>query len=171
VGQKKKYKAAVVSKLIEMPFTKQVTDHQLPNKFKVSHISSNSGVGDPTENLENYLIHLALHAMLNEIVCRAFPMTLSGNTREWFWGLMHNSISTFEDLAWIFLTQFLGPGERKKPSKYLLTLHQREGESLKEFMILFNLEKLKVEDPSDGVVFSAIYQGISLGESMMRKLA
>jgi hypothetical protein len=83
---------------------------------------------------------------------------------------MHNSISTFEDLAWIFLTQFLGLGERKKPSKYLLTLHQREGESLKEFMILFNLEKLKVEDPFDGVIFSAIYQGISLGESMMRKL-
>ena len=38
-------------------------------------------------------------------------------------------------------------------------------------MIRFNLEKLMVEDPIDGVVFSAIYQGISPNEPMMRKLA
>jgi hypothetical protein len=39
MGLKKKYKATIVSKLFartEMPFTKQVTNHQLPNKFKVS---------------------------------------------------------------------------------------------------------------------------------------
>ena len=79
MGWKKKYTATMVNKLfagIEMPFTKQVTDHQLPNKFKVSQILSNSGIGDPIEHLENHQIHLALHAMLDEIACRAFPMTL-----------------------------------------------------------------------------------------------
>jgi hypothetical protein len=64
----------------------------------------------------------------------------------------------------IFLTHFLGSQERKKPSGYLLTLHQGEGESLKEFMIRFNAEILKVEDPTDGVIFSAIYNGISSEE-------
>ena len=37
--QKQKHKATVVSKLFtgtKMPFTKQVTDYQLPNKFKSS---------------------------------------------------------------------------------------------------------------------------------------
>jgi hypothetical protein len=38
-------------------------------------------------------------------------------------------------------------------------------------MIRFNLEKLKVEDPTNGVVFSAIYQGMSPDKPMMRKLA
>ena len=38
-------------------------------------------------------------------------------------------------------------------------------------MIQFNLEKLKVEDLTDGVKFFAIYQGISPEEPIMRKLA
>ena len=86
-------------------------------------------------------MHLVLHATPDEIACRAFPMTLSRNARKWFQGLMPNFISTFKDLERISLTQFLGSRERKKkPSIYLITLHQREGESLKEFVIQFSLE-------------------------------
>ncbi|XP_059461787.1 uncharacterized protein LOC132190753 [Corylus avellana] len=95
----------------------------------------------------------------------------SGNAREWFQSLVPNSMGTFEDLARIFLTHFLGSRERKKPSGYLLTLHQQEGESLKEFMIRFNTEKLKVEDRTDGVIFSTIYNGISPEEPVVRKIA
>jgi hypothetical protein len=52
-----------------------------------------------------------------------------------------------------------------------LTLHQKEGESLKEFMIWLNTKKLKVEDPDEGVVFSAIYNDISPDEPVIRKIA
>jgi hypothetical protein len=52
-----------------------------------------------------------------------------------------------------------------------LTLHQKEGESLKEFMIRFNTKKLKVEDPDEGLVFSTIYNGISPDEPVARKVA
>ena len=52
----------------------------------------------------------------------------------------------------------------------MLTLHQKEGGSLKEFMIWFNTEKLKVEDPDEGVIFSAIYNGISSNEPMAWKI-
>ena len=38
-------------------------------------------------------------------------------------------------------------------------------------MIWFNTEKLKVEDPDEGVVFSAIYNGISPDEPVVRKVA
>jgi hypothetical protein len=33
-------------------------------------------------------------------------------------------------------------------------------------MVQFNTEKLKVEDPDKGVIFSAIYNGISPDESV-----
>jgi hypothetical protein len=46
----------------------------------------------------------------------------------------------------------------------------KEGESLKEFMIWFT-EKLKVEDLNKGVIFSAIYNGISPDELVARKFA
>jgi hypothetical protein len=37
-------------------------------------------------------------------------------------------------------------------------------------MIWFNTKKLKVEDPTDGVIFFAIYNGISPEELVMRKI-
>lgn len=133
--RKEKNKAAMVGKLFKgtkMPFTKRVIAYQLLNKFKVPQIPNYSGVGDLVEHLENYQMHLALHTTPDEVACQAFPLTLSGNARKWFQGLASDSVDTFKDLARIFLTQFLGSRERKKPSGYLLTLHQREGESLKD---------------------------------------
>jgi hypothetical protein len=38
-------------------------------------------------------------------------------------------------------------------------------------MILFNTEKLKVKDPNEGIIFSAIYNGISSNKPMARKIA
>ena len=101
----------MVSKLfarMKTPFTKRVIDHPLPIKFKTPQIPSYSGIGDPIEHLENYQIHIALHATPDEIACRAFPTTLSSNAWEWFQSLMPNSIGTFEDLTCTFLTHFLG---------------------------------------------------------------
>jgi hypothetical protein len=123
---------------MEMPFTKRVVEYPLLNKFKSPQIPSYSGISDPTEHLENYQMHLALHATLDEVACRAFPTTLSGNAREWFQSLIPRSMDAIKDLALAFLTHFLGSQERKKPSGYLLILHQKEGESLKEFMIQLN---------------------------------
>jgi hypothetical protein len=80
-------------------------------------------------------------------------------------------VSTFEDLARTFLSHFLGSLGWKKPSGYLLTLQQKVGESLKEFMVWFNTEKLKVEDLDEGVIFSAIYNGISPDEPVAWKIA
>ena len=114
------------------------------------------------------VLHSSLHAMHDEIACRAFPTTLSGNAKEWFHSLFPNSIGTFKDLAWIFLTHFLGSWERKKPFGYLLTFYRREGERLKEFMIRFNTKKLKVGDPTNGIIFFAIFNGITPEEPLPR---
>jgi len=53
---------------------------------------------------------------------------------------------------------------------YLLSLHQQRNERLKEFITGFNQEKVTVEDPTEDMVFAAIYQGISPYEPLMKKL-
>jgi hypothetical protein len=83
--KEEKHKVTVVNILFagtETPFTKRVVDYLLPSKFKLLQIPSYSRIGDPTEDLENYRMHLTLHATPDEIVCRALPTTLSGNARE-----------------------------------------------------------------------------------------
>jgi hypothetical protein len=99
------------------------------------------------------------------------PLTLLGNARDWFRKLPPNFVDKFKKLSKIFLTMFLAFQKRKKPSGYLLTLHQQSNESLKEFMAQFNREKITIKDSTEDVVFTAIYQGISPEESLMKKLA
>lgn len=55
---------------------------RLPEKFKVPQILSYANNGDPLDHLENFRAHLDLHGTLNEVVCRAFPLTLFGNARD-----------------------------------------------------------------------------------------
>lgn len=74
-------------------------------------------------------------------------------------------------MARIFLTQFLASRTRKRPSGFSLTLQQRNNKTLKEFIARFNLEKITVEDPTDDMVFVALYKGISPEGPLMKKLA
>jgi hypothetical protein len=133
--------SVVVDKLLrgtDSPFTRRVADYRLPDKFKVPQILSYAGDRDPLNHLENFRAHLDLHGTPDEVACRAFPLTLSGNARDWFRKLPSNSVDQFKELSKTFLTKFLAFRTRKKPSGYLLRLHQKSNESLKEFMARFN---------------------------------
>jgi hypothetical protein len=85
--RKDKSRSIVVDKLLmgtDSPFTRRVADYRLPKKFKVPQILSYAGDGDPLDHLENFRAHLDLHGTPDEVACRAFPLTLSGNARDWF---------------------------------------------------------------------------------------
>jgi len=172
--RKDKSKSVVVDKLlfgIGSPFTRRVANYQLPEKFKIPHILSYAGDGDPFDHLENFRAHLDLHGTPDEVASWAFPLTLSRNVVDWFKKLPLNFVDKFKELCKIFLTKLLALRTRKKPLGYLLTLHQRSNENLKEFMARFNQEKMAVEDPTKDMVFAALYQGISPEELLMKKLA
>jgi hypothetical protein len=171
--RKDKSRSVVGDKLLkgtDSPFTRQVADYRLLEKFKVLQILSYVGDGDPLDHLENFRAHLDLHGTPDEVACRAFPFTLSGSARDWFRKLPPNSVDQFKDLYKIFLTEFLAFRTKKKPSGYLLSLCQQSNESLKVFMARFNREKVTVEDPTKDMIFAAIYQGISPDEPLMKKL-
>jgi hypothetical protein len=171
--RKDKSRSVVVDKLLrdtDSPFTRRVEDYRLPEKVKVPQILSYVGDGDPLDHLENFWAHLDLHGTPDEVACRAFPLTLSGNAHDWFRKLPLNSVDQFKELSKIFLTEFLAFRTKKKHSEYLLSLHQQSNESLKEFMAWFNREKAMVEDPTEDMIFAAIYQRISTEEPLMKKL-
>jgi len=66
----------------DSPFTRRVADYRLLEKFKVPQILSYAGDRDPLDHLENFRAHLDLHGTPDEVACRAFPLTLSGNARD-----------------------------------------------------------------------------------------
>jgi hypothetical protein len=60
---------------------------------------------------------------------------------------------------------------QKKPSSYLLTLKQCSGETLKQFITRLNLEKIKIEEPSNDLVYFLIYHKLLTSEPEMKKMA
>jgi hypothetical protein len=59
-------------------FTDEVSNFDLPGRFKAPDISIFSGSEDPVEHLDNFRAHMSLHKTPDAVACRAFPLTLSG---------------------------------------------------------------------------------------------
>ncbi|XP_058092531.1 uncharacterized protein LOC131238977 [Magnolia sinica] len=74
------------------------------------------------------------------------------------------SISTFAELSRSFPTHFIFDKKSRKPSTHLLTLKQRSGESLKDYISLFNEEALQVDDYLDKMTLSMMISGLNEGK-------
>jgi hypothetical protein len=144
---------------------------QLPEKFKIPAIQAYTGIEDPIEHLDNYKMHMDLQGTPQEIACRAFPLTLSGSAQDWFRKLPPKSITCFDDLGRKFVTQFLAGCKRKKPYGQLMAMRQKEGESLKDYVARFNQAKLTVDNPTEEMVYAALYQGLRVEGPLMSEIA
>ncbi|GFZ10627.1 hypothetical protein Acr_22g0000250 [Actinidia rufa] len=90
----------------------------------------------------------------------AFSATLKGPARSWFRKLSPGTIDSFGDLSRLFVANFMSCRNREKNASHLFTIHQKETESLKDFVKRFNQAILEVEDPSDKVIIMAMMEGL-----------
>ena len=81
-----------------LPFSKRVRAYTMLDKFKMPRVEKYDGSGDPQAHLEAFREHIILHGILDEIACRAFPLTLKGVANDWFTGLPPKSVGTFKKL-------------------------------------------------------------------------
>jgi hypothetical protein len=95
---------------------------------------------------------------------------LKGVAKDWFTGLPSKSVGTFKELGRLFLTQFLATRKRKKDTTCLLTMRQGKKESLKDFMLRFNKEKLEVDTPDDKTMLCALMQGVRAEGPLMAEV-
>ena len=70
---------------------------------------------DPLDHLDSFKTLMHLSGVTDEIMCRAFPITLKGPARIWFSRLTPNSISTFKELSAQFASHLI-EGHRYKKS-------------------------------------------------------
>jgi hypothetical protein len=154
-----------------LPFSERVRAYTMPNKFKMPCVEKYDGNGDPKAHLEAFKEHLILHGTPGEIACRAFPLTLTGVAKDWFTGLPPKSVNSFKELGYLCLTQFLATRKQKKNVTYQLTMRQGNEESLKEFMIRFNKEKLEVDSPNEKTIPNALMQGVKVDGPLMADIA
>ncbi|XP_043696585.1 uncharacterized protein LOC122647193 [Telopea speciosissima] len=92
----------------------------------------------------------------NAIMCRAFPSTLKGATRQWFLRLRSRSLTNFVELGRGFLAHFVGSRVHKRTAANLLATKQRPDESIRDFLTRFNKEALEVQNLNQIVKFQAL---------------
>ncbi|XP_040987743.1 uncharacterized protein LOC121235461 [Juglans microcarpa x Juglans regia] len=143
----------------------------LPQKFRVPAMEMYEGGWNPLEHLETFRTHMTLHGFLEEIVCRAFPLTLKGSACVWFVSLALKSMDSFSELVRQFLTQFVSSRRRRRPATYLLTIKQMEDESLKSYLARFNKERMTTDNQDEKITLATLLGGIWPRSQFMAELA
>ena len=106
----------------ESPFTAGVLHFPLPVKFRMPQIETFDGTKDPIDHLNTYKNQMELHRYQDPVRCRAFAITLKGQTLAWFNRLSPSSISSFTELSIAFVSHFIGVRTYRKPSYHILTI-------------------------------------------------
>ena len=97
-------------------------------------------------------------------MCRAFPTTLKGAVRIWFSRLAPNSISTFKELRAQFTAHFISGHRYKKSTACLMSIKQREDETLRAYISCFNKEALLIDEADDKILVAAFTNGLKKGK-------
>ncbi|GFS36638.1 hypothetical protein Acr_00g0047130 [Actinidia rufa] len=148
----------------EPPFTDRVMRIRVFSKFKLpTQLGVYEGKIDPMHHLDSYKSLMALQRYSDEVMCKAFSTTLKGSVRLWYKKLSLGTIDSFDDLSKLFIANFMSCRVRQKNASHLFTVHQKEIESLKDYVKWFNQAVLEVDDPNDKVVVMAMMEGLRLG--------
>ena len=136
----------------DSPFTISVNSFPLPQKFRMPQIESYDEVKDPLDHLETFKTLMHLQGVPDEIMCRAFPTTLKSPARIWFSRLTLNSINIFKELSAQFISHFIGGHKYKKSIACLMSIKQREDETLRSYITCFNKEALSIDEADDKIL-------------------
>ena len=100
------------------------------------------------------------------------PVILSPAVQDWLTGLLENSINSWGDLCAKFINNFQGTFTKPGVEWDLSRIHQKKGESLREFIRRFIKKKNSIASISDAVVMATFQKGVKdpdLLKKMSRK--
>ena len=97
-------------------------------------------------------------------MCRAFPTKLKGPVIIWFSRLMPNSINTFKELSAQFTSHFIGGHKYKRSTVCLMSIKQRDDETLRSYITRFNKEALSIDKADDKILVAAFTNGLRKGK-------
>ncbi|XP_022899394.1 uncharacterized protein LOC111412703 [Olea europaea var. sylvestris] len=132
----------------------------LHEKLKIPQIAAYEGDGDPLSHHDKYTSWMELQEASNAIMCRAFPLTLGDKAQRWFRRLHERLVKNWNDLATVFLAQFMGFKAETTQKERLVSINQGRSESLKSYMTRFNKQSMEVEKISDDAALMAVLAGL-----------
>ncbi|GKV48906.1 hypothetical protein SLEP1_g55692 [Rubroshorea leprosula] len=131
--------------------------------FKIPHWETYDGSGDLNEHLHTYQTIMRIQNATNAMMCKVIPVTLKSTARRWYHKLPRHSIASYSELATLFLNKFASQRKIKRTATELMQVHQKKGESLKDYMQQFNKSTLGIDNVPDSICLSTLLHGLKLG--------
>ena len=149
---------------MDSPFTAPITSFPLSLKFCMPQVETYDGLKDPLDHLKSFKTLIDLQCVVDETMCQAFSTALKGPTRVWFSRLTPNFISTFKELRAQFSSHFIGGHRYKESTACLMSIKQREDETLRSYITRFNKEPLSIDEADDKIFVAAFTNELRKGK-------
>ncbi|GKU88301.1 hypothetical protein SLEP1_g2584 [Rubroshorea leprosula] len=145
------------------PLNLSITAELYQEGFKIPHLETYDGSGDPDEYLHTYQAIMRIQNATDAMMCKVFPATLKSMAKRWYHKLPRHSITSYSELATLFLNKFASQGEIKRTATELMLVYQKEGKSLRDYMQRFNKSTLDIDNVPDTICLSALLHGLKPG--------
>ncbi|GKV40900.1 hypothetical protein SLEP1_g48494 [Rubroshorea leprosula] len=145
------------------PLNLSITAEPYQEGFKIPHLETYDGSGDPDEHLHTYQAIMRIQNANDAMMCKVFPTTLKSTARRWYHKLPRHYIDSYSQLAKLFSNKFASQREIKCTATVLMQVNQKEGESLRYYMQRFNKATLDIDNVPDTICLSALLHGLKRG--------
>ncbi|GKU99600.1 hypothetical protein SLEP1_g12423 [Rubroshorea leprosula] len=145
------------------PLNLSITAEPYQEGFKIPHLETYDGSGDPDEHLHTYQAIMRIQNANDAMMCKVFPATLKSTARRWYHKLPRHSIDSYSQLAKLFSNKFASQREIKHTATELMQVNQKEGESLRDYMQRFNKATLEIDNIPNTIYLSALLHGLKHG--------
>ncbi|VVA23406.1 PREDICTED: VITISV_013306, partial [Prunus dulcis] len=90
--------------------------------------------------------------------------------QDWFHTLPSGSISSFEELAYVFTKEYTSYRTIKKNPDHLFNVHKKFDESLRDYIKRFKVERANIVGCDDQIASSAFKRGLPIECELYREL-
>ncbi|GKU95431.1 hypothetical protein SLEP1_g8795 [Rubroshorea leprosula] len=128
--------------------------------FKIPRLETYDGSGDLDKYLHTYQAIMRIQNATDAMMCKVFPVTLKSTARRWYHKLPRHSVASYSELATLFSNKFASQREIKRTANELMQVHQKKGESLRDYMQWFNKSTLNIDNVPDTICLFTLLHGL-----------
>ena len=143
---------------ISSAFCQELLQYEIPHSAMIPNIPKYDNTTDPDEHINTYEWTMTSLRIDKRFTLTYFPVTLSGNASKWIKALRSGSISSFNQLRYLFLHNFMQLRKFKWDVKPIMAYKKREGESIRSYYHRFTLANLCVPGHEQFLVTGAFAQ-------------
>ena len=159
-----------LSQVSKSPFTRNIEDANLPQRFHQPTFTLYNGRTDPVEHVSHFSQRMAIYSRDEALMCKVFPLSLGSVAMRWFNGLRANSIDSFKKLTRAFSARFVTCSRVPRPLRSLLSMSMREGETLKTYSDRYWEMFNEIEGEHDDVAISTFKAGLPVEHDLRKSL-